>query len=279
MIEVLNLSKSFGKLNVLKDLSFKIEEGEVALILGRNGVGKTTLYNLMLGNLERDGGEIFVSGLKPERDYVKIKEIVGFMPEESYFYENWNVEENLNFIRKFFKNWDREKEKQLLEKFKIDKKQKINNLNRGAKRKLALLVSLCHNSKIFFFDEPLSGIDPIFREEILYSIIDEIQAKGGTFLISSHFLEELENIGTYIIFLKDGNVLIEGKIEDLRENFGVLEIKEEQKIPQNLKILLEKRTGNKRIIYCQKIAEGENKFEQFLSLNEIFKILLKNQDF
>ncbi|MEJ5167272.1 MAG: ATP-binding cassette domain-containing protein [Thermoanaerobaculia bacterium] len=275
MIEVKNLSKSFGKLDVLRDLSFKVEEGEVALILGRNGVGKTTLYNLMLGNLQKDGGEISISGLKPEKDYVKIKEIVGFMPEESYFYENWTLEENLNFIRKFFRNWDKEKEKELLEKFKLEKKQKLSNLNKGAKRKLSLLVSLCHNAKVFFFDEPLSGIDPIFREEILYSIIEEIQSKGGTFLISSHFLEELENIGTYLIFLKEGKIEIEGKIEYLREYFGLLEIEEGQKEPENLKILKEKRTGNKKIIYCQKITEGEIKFQQFLTLNEIFKILLK----
>ncbi len=276
MIEVKNLSKSFGKLKVLKDLNFKIEEGEIALILGRNGVGKTTLYNLLLGNLLKDEGEISIFGFKPEKDRVKIKEIVGFMPEENYFYENWTVGENLDFIKRFFKNWEKEKEKELLEKFKINHKQKISNLNKGAKRKLSLLVSLCHNSKAFFFDEPLSGIDPIFREEILYSIIEEIQKRGGTFLISSHFLEELENLGTYLIFLKDGKVLIEGKFEELKESFGILEISEGEKYPENLRVLEEKTIGNRKILHCQKKGE-DIKFNQILELQELFKVLLKEE--
>jgi ABC-2 type transport system ATP-binding protein len=274
MIEVKNLSKSFGKLNVLKGLNFKVEEGEIALILGRNGVGKTTLYNLLLGNLLKDNGEISVFGLNPEKDMVKIKEMVGFMPEENYFYENWSVEENLKFIKRFFKNWESEKEKELLQKFKINQKQRVSDLNKGAKRKLSLLVSLCHSSKIFFFDEPLSGIDPLFREEILYSIIDEIQKKGGTFLISSHFLEELENLSTYLIFIKDGNVLIEGKIEELKQSFGILEIPEDEKYPENLIILGEKIVGKRKILYCQKKDESF-KFHQILGLQELFKILLK----
>ncbi len=276
MIEVKNLLKSFGKLNVFKNLNFKIEEGEVALILGRNGVGKTTLYNLMLGNLEKDGGEISIFGLNPEKESVKIKEIIGYMPEENYFYENWTIEENLKFIKNFFKNWDKEKEKELLDKFKLGKKEKINNLNKGAKRKLSLMISLCHNANIFFFDEPLSGIDPVFREDILFSIIDEIQKKGGTFLISSHFLEELENIGTYIIFLKDKNIFIEGKVEDLKERFGLVELKEEERLPENLNALEEKNIGGKRIIYCFKKDESPFKFHQSLNLNELFKILLKD---
>lgn len=276
MIEVKNLSKFFGKKVVLKGLSFKVEEGEVALIVGRNGVGKTTIYNLLLGNLLKDSGEISISNLNLKKMKEKIKEIVGFMPEMDYFYENWSVEENLNFIKRFYKNWDNKREKELLEKFEISKEQKLKNLNKGAKRKLSLLTSLCHNSKIFFFDEPLSGIDLIFREEILYSIIEEIQSKGGTFLISSHFLEELENIGTYIIFLKDGNVLIDDKIENLKEKFGTIEIEEGKEIPKNLKILKETKIGNKIILYCQKTSEEKIEFSQSLNLNEIFKTLLKD---
>lgn len=278
MIEIKNLSKSFGKLEVLKDLNFKIEEGEIALILGRNGEGKTTLYNLLLGNLLKDEGEISIFGFKPEKNRVKIKEIVGFMPEENYFYENWTVGENLDFIKRFFKNWDKEKEKELLEKFKINQKQKLSILNKGAKRKLSLLIALCHNAKIFFFDEPLSGIDPIFREEILYSIIEEIQKRGGTFLISSHFLEELEKVGTYVIFIKDGNVQLEGKIDELKGKFGILELEINEKIPEELVVLEEVRIGNKKILYCHVQKEKSFDFNQVLSLNEIFKVLLKDQE-
>lgn len=190
--------------------------------------------------------------------------------------KNWTLEENLNFIRKFFKKWEKEREKELLDKFKLNKKQKINNLNKGAKRKLSLLVSLCHNAKLFLFDEPLSGIDPVFREEILYTIIEEIQKKGGTFLISSHFLEELENIGTYILFLKDGNISVEGKIEEIKESFGTVEMEEGQVLKENLKVIKEKTLGSKKILYCQKDKKDQFKFNQFLSLNEIFKVLLKD---
>lgn len=102
MIEVKNLSKSFGKLKVLDNLSFKIEEGEIALLLGRNGAGKTTLYNLILGNLEKDNGEISVFGLKPEKDYVKIKEIVGYMPEGDYFYEKLDAGRKFKFHKEIF---------------------------------------------------------------------------------------------------------------------------------------------------------------------------------
>lgn len=276
MIEVKNLSKSFGKLKVLKNLNFKVEEGEVALILGRNGAGKTTLYNLLLGNLIRDSGEISISGFSPVKGREKIKEIVGFMPEVDYFYESWKVEENLNFIRRFFKNWDRERERELLNKFKIPENQRVNQLNKGAKRKLSLILCLCHRAKIFFLDEPLSGIDPIFREEILYSLIEEIQRIGGTFLISSHFLEELENIGTYLIFLKDGEIGFQGSFEKVKNSLGSIELKVGEKLPENLKILKEITFGNKKTIYCQKEEGQKIEFTSYLNLNEIFKVLLKD---
>jgi len=271
MIKAEGIVKRFGKLEILKGIVFEVAQGEVTLLLGRNGVGKTTLFNLMLGALPVDGGRMTILGLDSRRDYLTIRERTGYLPETDTLYMDWTVADNIAFVRKFYPNWDVETEGRMAEKFKLPLKQKVATLNRGARRKLSLLLALSHRAELFLLDEPLSGLDPIFREEILLSLIEAIQEKGGTFLISSHFVEDLENLATLAIFLRDGRVVVDGSADSLRASFGEFTLSDGEPIPDGVQVLGETAMGGKRTIAGHWTGSGPAPFATSLTLTEIFK--------
>ena len=271
MIKAESISKRFGKLEILKGTDFEVGQGEVTLLLGRNGVGKTTLFNLMLGALPADGGRMTILGLDSRRDYLAIRERTGYLPESDTLYMDWTVADNIAFVRKFYPNWDVDTERRMVEKFKLPLRQKVSTLNRGARRKLSLLLALSHRAELLLLDEPLSGLDPIFREEILVSLIEAIQEKGGTFLISSHFVEELENLATLAVFLADGRVVVNGSADSLRASFGEFTLSDGEPMPEGVQVLGETAMGEKRTIAGRWTGTGPSPFTTSLTLTEIFK--------
>jgi ABC-2 type transport system ATP-binding protein len=271
MLKADGIVKHFGKLEILKGTDFEVGQGEVTLLLGRNGAGKTTLFNLMLGALPADGGRMTVLGLDSRRDYLAIRERTGYLPENDTLYMDWTVADNIAFVRKFYANWDLETEGKMAEKFKLSLKQKVSTLNRGARRKISLLLAFSHHAELLLLDEPLSGLDPIFREEILLSLIEAIQEKGGTFLISSHFVEDLENLATSAVFLNDGRVAARGSADTLRATFGEITLNNGDPVPEGVQILNEAAMGGKRTLAVQWTGAGPAPFATSLTLTEIFK--------
>jgi ABC-2 type transport system ATP-binding protein len=271
MIKAEGIVKRFGKLEILKGADFEVGQGEVTLLLGRNGAGKTTLFNLLLGCLPLDGGRMTALGLDSSVDYIAIRERTGYLPESDTLYTDWTVADNIAFVRKFYKNWDSDTETKMAEKFKLPLKQKVSTLNRGARRKLSMLLAFSHRAELLLLDEPLSGLDPIFREEILLSLIEAIQEKGGTFLISSHFVEELENLATSAIFLNDGRVAAQGSADALRASYGELTLADGQAVPEGVQVLKESSLGDKRSVAGRWTGTGPAPFETSLMLTEIFK--------
>ncbi|MEO0240035.1 MAG: ABC transporter ATP-binding protein [candidate division WOR-3 bacterium] len=229
MIEVKSISKSFGKIEAVKDLSFEIKRGEIFGFLGPNGAGKTTTIKILLGILRPDKGEIFFEGENILKNIEEYRKRIGYVSQEVSLYKDLNIFENAEFRagiygvkkEKFLENY-----KILLEKFglKLWEKEIIKNLPTGIERKASLLCALIHNPEILFLDEPTSGMDPLSRFKFFNELIKELKEKGKTILITTHYMEEAEYFER-ILLIHNG----EKKALDTPENLKEV-VKREKKL-------------------------------------------------
>jgi ABC-type multidrug transport system ATPase subunit len=222
MIELKNLSRSFGDIAAVQDLSFEIPASQITIITGADGAGKSTLFKMLVGLVRKDRGNIFLKGEDIGSDYSKMTSITGYMPERFSLYPDLSVEENLNFFADIHQVplKKREERKQaLLEKIGMlpFKARRARDLSGGMKQKLALASILLSAPQFIILDEPTTGVDPLSRIEF-FNIIKDLKAEGKTIVISTPYLDEAEQ-GDYIVFLKEGKVIKKDSIENLKKNF------------------------------------------------------------
>ncbi|MCB0478656.1 MAG: ABC transporter ATP-binding protein [Crocinitomicaceae bacterium] len=208
LIEVHNISKSYGSVQALKELSFKVEEGQLYGLIGPDGAGKTTLFRILTTLLLADSGEATMDGLDVKKNYKKIRKMVGYMPERFSLYMDLTVEENLNFFATVFQTTVEENYHlihdiyQMLEPFK---KRKAGDLSGGMKQKLALSCALIHKPRILLLDEPTTGVDPVSRKEF-WEMLKKLQQSGLTTLVSTPFLDEAE-LCDEVALVQNGQIL------------------------------------------------------------------------
>lgn len=213
ILEVENLNKFYGKKHVLKDVTLKADTGEVIGLYGPNGSGKTTLLKLILGLLKPSSGNIRIDG---EDISIKSKEVVSFLPDKNIL-PNWmRVRDAKDFYKDFFKGFNEGKFLELISFFKIEEGSKIKELSKGEVERVLLSLCLARKAKIYLLDEPLSGIDPSTRDEIIKSIIKNYQ-ENSLMIISTHLIREIENVADRTIFISQGEIILDERTEDLRE--------------------------------------------------------------
>lgn len=187
-----NISKSYGKVKAVKNVSISIEKGELFGLIGPDGAGKTTIFRILTTLLLPDSGEALVNGLDVQRDFKKIRSIVGYMPGRFSLYQDLSVEENLTFFATLFnttveENYDLIKDIYVqLEPFKT---RKAGNLSGGMKQKLALCCALIHRPKVLFLDEPTTGVDVVSRKEF-WEMLKRLKEQGITILVSTPYMDE-----------------------------------------------------------------------------------------
>lgn len=221
MLRVEKIVKTFGNITALKGISLDFPRGEITVVAGADGAGKSTLFRIMLGLLKRDAGEIFLKEDAVRNNFRMITGISGYMPEKFSLYSDLTVDENLNFFADIYgveKNKRESLKKRLLDttgmiKFK---NRRASALSGGMKQKLALSTILLSSPEIIFLDEPTTGVDPLSRIEF-FNIIESLKEEGKTILISTPYLDEAEK-GDRIYFLKNGEVIKRGLISDLKKN-------------------------------------------------------------
>lgn len=224
MIKVFNLTKKYGKYEVLKGISFEIEKGNIYGLLGRNGAGKTTTMNILTGLIDYDEGEIYINGKMLDNKRKPLKE-VGYLPESPTFYTYMTGSEYLLFISKIsaipYKKAKKEVDKLLnTVKLKEAANKKIQTYSRGMKQKLGLAVALLDNPEIIFLDEPTSALDPESRYDIFNQIL-EMKKNGKTILLSTHILTDAERVCDYIGILDEGKIIFSGKIKELKQKYAL----------------------------------------------------------
>jgi len=230
IIETENLTKYYGKIKGVEDLSFSIEKGEIFGFLGPNGAGKTTTIRTLLGFLKPTGGKAFIFGKDIEKEIEEIKEMTGYIPGELNLYGNLTAKDFLNYFGKLRKNFDEKKLKELLEIFEVPLDRKIKGYSRGMKQKLGIIQAFMHNPELVMMDEPTSGLDPLLQKKF-YDFLREEKKEGKTMFISSHILTEVEKISDRVGVIKEGNLIALENIDTLKSKKGkVVKIKTKEKI-------------------------------------------------
>jgi ABC-2 type transport system ATP-binding protein len=206
---------------VLNGVTFALQAGEVAALLGRNGAGKTTLVRIAMGMLFPHGGSVRVFGASPTVDPVAIKRRIGYVAEDQVLPPGSSIAELIALHRYLFPRWDGALERELLDRFALDSAARIKHLSKGQARQVALLCAVCHRPELLLLDEPAGGLDPAARREFLETSIQLLNREGTAILFSSHYMNDVERLGGRVILLDEGKVRLDEDLDRLREGVCV----------------------------------------------------------
>lgn len=221
MLEVRNLTKKFEKFS-LDNISFKLEPGYIMGFIGPNGAGKSTTIKLIMNLLKKDSGEIKIFGMDNVKYKKEIKQRIGFVYEEPYYYENLTLRQMKNIIAPFYTEWDDKQFTKYIGDFGLDLDKKIKELSKGMKTKFSLALALSHNADLIIMDEPTSGLDPVFRREILDILYNIIQDEKKSIFFSTHITTDLEKIADYITFIDKGKIVFSKSIDEVFDSYRVV---------------------------------------------------------
>ena len=216
-VSVRHLHKAFGTHVVLDDVSFEIPTGQTFALLGRNGVGKTTMIRTLLGLLPADKGTIQVAGCDPATQPIELRRRVGYLAEDQSMYGWMTADELCGFLQPFYRQWDSALAIHYLKRFDLPRNVRIERLSKGQTIKLGLAVALAHSPQVAILDDPTLGLDPVSRKEFNRDLVEHLQAEGRTVIYSSHLLDEVETVADVVAILDGGKIVRQGPTETLRE--------------------------------------------------------------
>jgi len=212
-----NLTKSYGKVLALNNVTMTLEGGKIIGLLGPNGSGKTTLIKLINGLLTPDSGSLTICGNKPG---VKTREEVAYLPDCIYL-NNWmRVEQIVSYFQDFYADFRPELAYEMLERLGISRQQRLKTLSKGNKEKVCLILTMSRNAKLYVLDEPIAGVDPAARDYVISTIINNYNPEAAV-LISTHLISDIEQVLDEVIFLNKGKVELQASVDRIREEKGM----------------------------------------------------------
>lgn len=221
MLEVKNLSKYFGIKKAVDNVSFKVDDGHILGVLGKNGAGKSTIFRMILNILEPDDGEVLYNGQKIDSE---ISDRIGYLPEVGSLIDSYTVYEQCVYYGKM-KSMKTEDIKnnmfELLEQFGIVEyaNMKIKELSKGNKQKIQFIISLLHNPDLIILDEPFSGLDPV-SVEYFKNIILKLKEQGKTIVFSSHVMSQVEMLCEEVLIIDNGKNILNGNLEEIKQEYS-----------------------------------------------------------
>ena len=216
ILEFTDITKKYGKKVALDNVTLSLPKGSIVGLLGPNGSGKTTLLKLATGLLQPTSGEVKVCGLKPGAES---KELVAYQSDKVYMNDWMSVEDFIKMLNDFYTNFNVEKAFDMLKSLNIDPKDRLKELSKGTKEKVQLITTMCRDVQLYLLDEPIGGVDPAARDYILNTIISNYQ-EDATVVISTHLIADVEPVLNHILFLKEGHIVRQGDVDDIREETG-----------------------------------------------------------
>ncbi|MDB0441402.1 ABC transporter ATP-binding protein [Clostridioides difficile] len=224
MIEIKNVSKTYKrmqglkvkKIDALKNVSFNIEKGKITALLGINGVGKSTILKAIAGLIKIDSGEILIDGKKMNKN---IYNKLAFVPDVESHFSNTTIKESFEFMEIFYPRWNKEKSKEMMDIFKLNENEVIDNLSKGNIARVKLILGFCQDPDYILLDEPFTGIDLFKREEFI-GVIAQYMKENQAIIITTHEIVEIESLVDEVIILDEGKIITSFNAEDLREREG-----------------------------------------------------------
>jgi len=220
-IAVEELTRKFGRRLAVDRLTFEVPVGSVCGFLGRNGAGKSTAIRMMMNLLDPTSGRATLLGLDSRRDHTALMRRVGYVADTPLPYDWMRVRELVRFTGQFYPHWNQPRVDSLLDRFNLDREQKVRHLSRGTQAQLALLLALGGDPELLILDEPATGLDVLVRRDFLESIIQLMQQEGRTVLVSTHLLHEVERVADQVLIIDQGRLVKSGTVDELKSSSGL----------------------------------------------------------
>jgi ABC-2 type transport system ATP-binding protein len=217
VIETHQLTKYYGKARGIIDVSLQVEEGEIFGFIGPNGAGKSTTIRLLLGLIFPTSGHATIFGRDVIKDGPEIRQDIGYLPSEVFYYERMKVIDLLKYSASFYRNASEERMYELAEIMELDLNRRIEDLSYGNKKKVGIVQGLLHRPRLLLLDEPTLGLDPLMQRKF-FDLIREENARGATVFFSSHILGEVQRLCNRVGIIKEGRIIEVSDIRTLQQN-------------------------------------------------------------
>ncbi|KUG05127.1 abc transporter, atp-binding protein [hydrocarbon metagenome] len=217
VIEIKQLSKYYGKARGIVEVSFNVQEGEIFGFIGPNGAGKSTTIRILLALIYPSSGQARIFGKDCIKHGTEIRNHIGYLPAEVYYYDHMRVIDLLKYSASFYKNVDKNRIRKLAEIMDLDLNRKIDDLSYGNKKKVGIVQGLIHQPRLIILDEPTGGLDPLIQQQF-FNLIREENQNGATVLFSSHVLSEVQKLCSQVAIIKEGQIIGVEDIKALQNN-------------------------------------------------------------
>ena len=274
VLEVKHLKKYYGYIRGIEDVSIKLEKGEIYGFIGPNGAGKSTTIRTIVGLINKNGGNIYFNGKKLDLNDLDVKSKIGYLPSEINLYDDMTIKGLFDYHESFYKKNIHKRREELVKLLKIKESMKIEDLSLGNLKKVGIVLSLMHGPELLILDEATSGLDPIMQN-VFHNILLKEKEKGTTILYSSHVLSEVSNICDKIGFIKNGKIIKEDLVTNIKQdNYTYLTIfsKDIGKIKKDLSLEI-KEENNDYIKFINNM--DTNNLISKLSKYDIDKLLIE----
>ena len=240
MLELRNVTKTFGSFKALDDLSMAVPKGTVYGLVGPNGAGKSTAIRCMVGVYRPDCGEITVDG-NAVYENPALKARIGYIPDDIFYFPAATLEEMRQYYKGIYPDFDDALFQRLYEVFNLPRKTPLRRFSKGMQKQAAFHLAICCRPDVLILDEPVDGLDPVMRRQVMSLILADVAERGTTVLISSHNLRELEDVCDHVGIMDHGKMLLEKSLADMQGTTHKLQMVGQP--PENLQILHESASG------------------------------------
>lgn len=283
MIEVKNVTKTFGNFKALDGLNISVPKGAVYGLVGPNGAGKTTILKTLSGVYKQTGGEVLINGEKVFEN-ASLKSKMAFISDDLFFFTTYSIMDTAKFYSKIYPSWSWERFENLKEIFKIDVKRKVRRLSKGMQKQVAFWLSICTKPEVLLLDEPVDGLDPVMRRNVWRLMLSDVAEYGTTVLVSSHNLRELEDVCDHVGIMHQGKLILQKALDDMKGNTHKIQTAFDGDMPEeltkSLNLLHSEKFGSVNILIvngeAEEILESVRKYSPKildilpLTLEEIF---------
>ena len=224
ILQLRDVRKTYKEFS-LDGISLSVPRGHILGLVGPNGAGKTTTIKILMNLIRMDSGDLSIFGLGYDTHEKEIKNRIGYVGEQQYFYDNKSVDWTERFVSQYYSRWDDTEFDALLTSFDISRTKKVRELSRGMRVKLALAIALSHNAELIILDEPTAGLDPIVRREVLELLMRVTDDESRSVVISSHITDDITRISDYIAFMINGKIRMHSEKDELLSNWKLIHYK------------------------------------------------------